>query len=272
MERQPTVSGQFYPSSPAKLNSMVESMVQKAIPVRVIGAVSPHAGLMYSGYVAGALYSHIAVPDVLILLGPNHTGLGPRGSIMTEGEWIIPTGRFKINTDIAEDLMRRTDILSPDVRAHLFEHSLEVQLPFIAYRAHQEGRANPEIVPIVLGNLDIDECRLIGDAISEVITEKKFISITVIASSDMSHYISDNMARQKDKNAIDRILALDPEGLFRVVKEERITMCGYVPTTVMLFASKKLGAREARLIKYMTSGEVSGDYDHVVGYAGILIV
>ncbi len=247
-------------------------MVQKALPVKVIGAVSPHAGLMYSGNVAGALYSHISMPDVFILLGPNHTGLGPVGSIMTEGEWVIPTGRFKINTDIAEDLLRTSDVLSPDVRAHLFEHSLEVQLPFIAYRSHQEGRVNPEIVPIVLGNLNLDECRLLGEAISEVIKSRKPMGITIIASSDMSHYISDNMARQKDKKAIDRILALDPEGLFRVVKEERITMCGYIPTTVMLFASKRLGAREARLIKYMTSGEVSGDYDQVVGYAGILIV
>ncbi len=270
MERSPAVSGQFYPNSPSRLNSMVESMLLDVTPEKVIGAVSPHAGLIYSGYVAGALYSHIALPDVFILLGPNHTGLGPIASIMTEGEWVIPTARFRINHEVAEELLRRTDILTPDTKAHLFEHSLEVQLPFIAYRAHQDRRDLPEIIPIVLGPLAIEECKRLGEAISSLIRDRRLNSV-IIASSDMSHYERDDLARQKDRKAIERILSLDPEGLFLTVRQERISMCGYIPSTVMLFASKGLGARNTRLIKYMTSGEVSGDYDQVVGYAGIII-
>lgn len=270
MQRNPAVAGQFYPGSSSRLNSMVESMVLKVKPERVIGAVSPHAGLMYSGYVAGALYSSITISQVFILLGPNHTGLGPIASIMSEGEWLIPTGRFKINSEIAQELLSRSDILSPDTKAHLFEHSLEVQLPFIAYRAHQEGKALPEIIPIVLGPIGIDDCRSLGEIIAQLIRDLRLDAV-IIASSDMSHYEKDSIARQKDQKAIERILDLDPEGLFRTVKEERISMCGYIPSTVMLFAAKGLGARTAKLVKYMTSGEVSGDYDQVVGYAGITV-
>ncbi|MFN3740367.1 MAG: AmmeMemoRadiSam system protein B [Thermodesulfovibrionales bacterium] len=271
MIRSPAVSGQFYPDSPSRLNSMVESMMVKALSQNILAAVAPHAGLMYSGYVAGAVYSHMNIPDIFILLGPNHTGLGPVASIMAEGEWIIPTGRFKINAELAREIIRRTDLVSPDTKAHLFEHSLEVQLPFIAYRAHQEGRENPEIVPLVLGPLTLDECRTLGEVIAEAVNDLKLNSV-IVASTDMSHYVSDTTARQKDRKAIDRIVALDPEGLYHIVKEERISMCGYIPTTTTLFASKRLGAKEAKLVKYMTSGEVSGDYDHVVGYAGLLIL
>lgn len=270
MIRSPAVSGQFYPDSPSKLNSMVQSMMESVTPSKVIAAVAPHAGLMYSGYVAGALYSRIILPEVFFLLGPNHTGLGSVASVMTEGEWTIPTGRFRINSDIAHELVRRSDLVSPDIKAHLFEHSLEVQLPFIAYRAYQEGSEVPDIVPIVLGPLSLDECRNLGEVLGEIIKELKLNSV-IIASSDMSHYVSDSVARQKDKRAIQRILGLDPEGLYHTVKNERISMCGYIPATCALFASKRLGAKEAELVKYMTSGEVSGDYDQVVGYAGILI-
>lgn len=270
MIRSPAVSGQFYPDSPSRLNSLVQSMMEAVTPRKVIGAVAPHAGLMYSGYVAGALYSRVILPDVFFLLGPNHTGLGSVASVMAEGEWAIPTGRFRINSDIVHELLRRSDLLSPDIKAHLFEHSLEVQLPFIAYRAYQEGREVPDIVPIILGPLNLDECRSLGEVIGDMIKELK-LNAVIIASSDLSHYISDSVARQKDKKAIQRILDLDPEGLYHTVKEERISMCGYIPTTCALFASRRLGAREAELVKYMTSGEISGDYDHVVGYAGIMI-
>lgn len=270
MIRPPAVSGQFYPDSPSRLNSMVESMMVKAPSQNVLSAVAPHAGLMYSGYVAGAVYSYMNIPDIFILLGPNHTGLGPVASIMADGEWNIPTGSFMINSDVAREIIRRTDLVSPDTKAHLFEHSLEVQLPFIAYRAHQEGRKNPEIVPMVFGPLTLDECRTLGEIIGAVVNDLKLNSV-IVASSDMSHYVSDTVARQKDNKALERILNLDPEGLYHTVKEQRISMCGYIPATTALFASKRLGAKDARLVKYMTSGEVSGDYDHVVGYAGILI-
>lgn len=270
MHRDPRVAGQFYPDTYTKLNSMVENLVlRKEIKYRAKGLVSPHAGLMYSGSVAGAIYSEIVFPETFILIGPNHTGLGPEASIMAEGEWEIPTGTFTINETLSQRLLRACNLLKEDVNAHLFEHSLEVQLPFIAYLAsvEYEGRL-PTIVPVILGRLALDECRILGETIAENI---KKMDVTIVASSDMSHYVPERIAREKDNKAIERILSIDPEGLYSTVVKERITMCGFIPATVMLFAMKALGAREARLVKYMTSGDVSGDYDQVVGYAGIVI-
>ncbi len=270
MRRWPSVAGQFYPGEFAKLNSMVERLVYKReTRYRVKGVVSPHAGLMYSGAVAGAIYSEIVFPETFILIGPNHTGLGPRASIMADGEWEIPTGTFTINEILSRRLIKDCTLLKEDVNAHLYEHSLEVQLPFIAYFAsiEYEGRL-PMIVPVILGRLELEECKILGESIAETIRK---MDVTIVASSDMSHYIPERFAREKDRKAIERILAIDPEGLYNIVLKEGITMCGFIPATVMLFAMKALGAREAKLIKYMTSGDVSGDYDHVVGYAGIVI-
>lgn len=266
MRRAPAVAGQFYHGSPSKLNQQVEQYIDRdAKKEKVIGVLSPHAGLVYSGPVAGAVYSSIDFPETFVLIGPNHTGLGAQISMMESGEWEIPTGVFKIDEKVSRRIALSVNIVTKDVQAHIFEHSIEVQLPFIAYFSKEA-----KIVPIAILSASIDECRLLGEGIATAIMETGY-PVVVVASSDMSHYVPENVAQQKDKKAIDKILSLNPEGLYETVRRERISMCGYLPATIMLFAAKALGAQSARLIKYSTSAEISGDYDHVVGYAGIVL-
>ncbi|MDI6801341.1 MAG: AmmeMemoRadiSam system protein B [Thermodesulfovibrionales bacterium] len=266
MTRQPAVAGQFYYETATKLKKQVEQyIVDTVAKEKAIGIVSPHAGLMYSGHVAGAVYSSIQFPDTFILLGPNHTGLGARVSIMSSGEWEIPTGVFTIDENLAKKIKQKAPHVVEDVQAHIFEHSLEVQLPFISYFSDKV-----KIVPIAVMRADIDECRAIGKGIAQSIKETG-CNVVIAASSDMSHYVPDDIARKLDGLAIDKMLSLDPEGLYSIVEKERISMCGFLPATIMLCAAIELGATSAQLIKYATSGDISGDYEHVVGYAGIVI-
>ena len=266
MKRSPAVAGQFYYGNAQKLTHQVEQYIdQNARKEKAIGIVAPHAGLIYSGSVAGAVYASIEFPETFILLGPNHTGLGAQISLMESGEWEIPTGTLSVDEKISYRIAMNVPIVSKDAHAHLFEHSLEVQLPFILY-FHKKVK----IVPISILSATIDECKMLGEGIAGAVKEAGY-PVVVAASTDMSHYVHDDVAKQKDKKAIDRIISLDPEGLYEVVLRERISMCGYIPVTAMLFAVKALGAQSARLIRYATSAEVSGDYDHVVGYAGIVL-
>ena len=266
MIRSPAVAGQFYHGTESNLTLQVEQCIDKnAKKEKVVGVVSPHAGLIYSGPVAGAVFSAIDFPDTFILLGPNHTGLGAPISLMESGQWEIPTGIFQIDEQIAFRVAMNVPTVTKDSRAHMFEHSLEVQLPFIAYFSKKA-----KIVPIALLSATLEECRSLGEGIAKAISGAAY-PVVLVASSDMSHYVPDGVAREKDEKAISRILALDPEGLYETVVKQRISMCGYLPVTAMLFAAKALGAQSAKLIKYATSGEVSGDYDSVVGYAGIVV-
>ena len=266
MKRSPAVAGQFYHGTSSKLQQQVENYIDRgARRENVIAVVSPHAGLIYSGSVAGAVYSSINFPETFILIGPNHTGLGAQISLMASGEWEIPTGVFPIDEKISHKISMYVPIVTKDSKAHMFEHSLEVQLPFIASFSKEA-----KIVPIIMLSATVEECRIIGEGIARAVKDIGS-SVVIVASSDMSHYVPDDVARKKDSKAIDRILSLDPEGLYEIVGKERISMCGYIPVTTMLYAAEALGAQSARLIKYATSAEVSGDYEHVVGYAGIVL-
>ncbi|MBF0566726.1 MAG: AmmeMemoRadiSam system protein B [Nitrospirae bacterium] len=266
MIRQAKVAGQFYSGDKETLGAEVASLVTEgAKKEKAIAIMCPHAGYIYSGAVAGAVYSRLEFPDTLILIGPNHTGLGTRLSIMAGGRWEIPTGSFDVDEETAAKLLQLYPLLTDEPQAHLFEHSLEVQLPFIAHFS-----SSAKIVPIAVMGASLDECHLLGQSMAAAIGQSKK-SVTIVTSSDMSHYISDSAARHKDNMAIEKILALDPEGLYDVAKRERITMCGLLPATVMLYAARVLGAKSAELVKYATSAEVSGDYGHVVGYAGVII-
>lgn len=266
MIRQPSVAGQFYESSRSGLTEQVGCFIPTGVSTEnVIGAVSPHAGLMYSGAVAGAVYSKITFPGTFVIVGPNHTGLGSPVSIMSSGRWQIPTGELEIDETFANKLKGQLNVAEEDSLAHKMEHSLEVQLPFILYIS-----STVKIVPVVMMIDSLEVCESAGDALAEVIKNTDY-PVTIIASSDMSHYVSDSIAREKDRKAIDRIIDIDPEGLYHTVKKEGISMCGFIPVTTMLYAARKLGAKEANLVKYMTSGEVSGDYDQVVGYAGLIV-
>jgi len=266
LKRSPAVAGQFYYGTAQKLTHQVEQYIdQNAQKEKVVGIVAPHAGLVYSGAVAGAVYSSIEFPETFILIGPNHTGLGSQISLMESGEWEIPIGTLPVDEKISHRIAMHVPSVTKDSHAHLFEHSLEVQLPFILYISKKA-----KIVPIVILTATIDECRVLGEGIAKAVREAGY-PVVVVASTDMSHYVHDNVAQQLDRKAIDRIVSLDPEGLNEVVARERISMCGHVPVMAMLFAVKALGAQSARLVRYATSAEVSGDYDHVVGYAGIVL-
>ncbi len=266
MKRVAAVAGQFYYGTADRLARQVEDLIDRdAAKEDVIGIISPHAGLMYSGAVAGSVYSAIRFPRTLLLLGPNHTGLGPKISIMDDGEWEIPTASFQIDRKLAAKIAASTEKVTRDSQAHIFEHSLEVQLPFIASFSR-----DVKIVPVAFMGASLDDCREVAGAIVKAINSVDY-PVVIVASSDMSHYLPDKIARQKDRKAIDRVLALDPEGLYETVVRERISMCGFIPATVMLLAARLLGAGSARLVRYATSGDVSGDYDSVVGYAGIIV-
>ncbi len=266
MIRQPAVAGQFYESSSSKLARQVSRYIETdSVKEFAAGIVSPHAGLIYSGSVAGAVYSRIEFPQSFILIGPNHTGYGSPLSVISSGEWRLPTGALNVDEDLAARLKGQTEIIEEDSLAHQMEHCLEVQLPFILHFTSQV-----KIVPITVMSISLETCRSVGSALAKAITGTPY-PVTIIASSDMSHYETDSEARKKDRKAIDRIIALDPEGLYHTVSSEHISMCGVIPVTIMLFAAREMGAKESSLVKYMTSGETSGDYDHVVGYAGIIV-
>ena len=266
MVRAPAVAGQFYEGSAAGLRSQVERCVEPDAPrERVMAVMCPHAGLVYSGAVAGAVYSRIESPDTFVLLGPNHTGMGARLSMMDEGSWEIPTVTVEIDEGLAASIAENFPSVSRDSLAHRYEHSLEVQLPFIA-RFAPEAR----IVPIAVMQSSAEELIGFGEAIARAVKHAGY-PVVVVASSDMSHFVPDAVAREKDRRAIDRVLALDPRGLYTTVGEYNISMCGFMPVTIMLSYALAMGAVEAKLIKYATSAEVSGDYDSVVGYAGVII-
>ncbi len=266
MIRMPAVAGRFYEAKPSLLQREIEAYLTVREPrEEVIGCVCPHAGYMYSGHVAGAVYGRILVPDTVIIMGPNHTGLGHPAAVMASGTWQMPFGPVEIEERLARLILAESEVLAEDVEAHLYEHSLEVQVPFLQY-------LNPRvrIVPICLSMLSLPEIEDIGQACARAISlygER----VLLVASTDMSHYVPHSVAKEKDMLAIERILELDHVGLLEVVVREKISMCGVVPTAATLVAAKILGARAAELVKYATSGEVSGDFYQVVGYAGIII-
>lgn len=261
--RKPAVAGQFYPGIEGSLRKSIEKMVTKVEKkIRAIGIVSPHAGYMYSGPVAGELYSNIEIPDICIILGPNHTGMGRPYAINTEGSWETPLGEVQIESILGKEILNASRLIEEDSVAHRFEHSIEVQVPFLQY-----FKPDIKIVPIVIGGERFDE---IGQAIADSI-KKYSKDVLIIASSDMTHYEPHESATKKDNLAIEAILRLDEKDLMQRITKHRISMCGYGPTSIMLIACKLLGAKQARLIRYMTSGDTSGDYSAVVGYAGLAV-
>ncbi len=271
--RQPAVAGRFYPAAPERLRAEVEAYI--AAPagpatelepkIRALGCVVPHAGYMYSGHVAGAVFRRLELPQRVVILCPNHTGMGEPLAIMSEGAWHTPLGDAAIDEPLAEELKQRMPLLAEDDQAHRSEHALEVQLPFLQVLA-----PGFRFVPIAAGTGNFEVLNALGIAIGNALLQQRE-RVLVIASSDMNHYENDSITRVKDRHAIDQLLALDPRGLYDVVRDGNISMCGFGPAVVMLTATRKLGASKAELIRYATSGDVSGDKDMVVGYAGIAV-
>ena len=266
MIRKPAVAGRFYPAGKEALAGEVSKFLGTLrADIKAKGILVPHAGYMYSGHVAGAVYALIQVPARIIIMCPNHTGMGASLAIMSSDSWEIPLGKIEIDSDLAKRLMHQCHLLSEDVEAHRFEHSLEVQLPFL-YAIRNDFK----FVPITIGTGGYASLERLGKAIAA--TRKEVgEDILVIASSDMNHYESDAITRAKDRMAINKILELDPKGLYDVVKSESISMCGFGPAIAMLNSLDDLPSRKAELVKYATSGDVSGDRSEVVGYAGIVV-
>jgi len=268
--RRPAVAGQFYPRNPKDLRAEAQGYLSpKSVyeaPVKAVGCIAPHAGYMYSGHVAGAVFARIEIPQRCIVMCPNHTGMGHALSMMSEGAWETPLGEVPIDAELATALLHKFPALHDDPSAHRAEHAIEVELPFLQLR-------QPELrfVPIALGTGQFEPLERLGHALAEVITAQKE-PVLIVASSDMNHYESDADTRVKDHKAIERILALDARGLYDVVTQQDISMCGFGPAVAMLTAAGQLGAKSAELVKYATSGDVSGDRDMVVGYAGVVVV
>ena len=266
MIRPPAVAGRFYPSDPKELARQVNQYAFAETPkIPARGCIVPHAGYMYSGHVAGAVYASLELPSRCILLGPRHYPRGERMAILTEGSWETPLGNARIDAALAAELARACPRLREDSVAHEREHSLETQLPFL-----QTLSRDFRFVPVVLAADRYPMIEELGHAVSQVV-EAHRDQVLVIASTDMNHYESDELTRRKDQRAIARILALDPRGLFDTVREDGNTMCGYAATVAMLIAMRDLGATETQLVRYATSGDVTGDRREVVGYAGVIV-
>jgi AmmeMemoRadiSam system protein B len=266
MERNPAVAGQFYPGSAGEIQAMIETLIKQDAKQRErVAIVSPHAGYVYSGRVAGATYSRVAIPARVIILAPNHTGRGRMVSLYPGDAWNTPLGRVPIDVELNKFLLEATDIIEEDVEAHAREHSAEVQVPFLQYL-----RPDVMISVMVLATRDFDALSTLGLALSAAIRNAGE-TVLIVASSDMTHFESQKAANEKDRAAIARIEAMDPRGLLETVLSQNITMCGVGPVTAALVAALDLGAKSAGLTMYETSGDITGDMSNVVGYAGFLI-
>jgi MEMO1 family protein len=266
MTREPAVAGRFYPAEPALLIRQVDEFASSARKkIHALACMVPHAGYIYSGHVAGAVYGALDLPSRYILLGPRHYPRGERLAILSEDSWRTPLGDARIDARLAAELKKVCSLLREDAIAHELEHSLEVQLPFL-----QRLVGDFTFVPIVLGTDRFDAFEALGHAVAQVVREETE-PVLIVASSDMNHRESDSITRVKDRKAIDAILRLDPRGLYDTVRREGITMCGYGPAVAMLVAARDLGATAAELVRYATSGDINNDLDDVVGYAGIIV-
>ena len=268
MIRSPAVAGSFYPADRAKLEQQVDSFLASPSEIsarRAVACLVPHAGYVYSGHVAGPVYARLDLPARFILLGPRHHPRGAQMAILSEGAWRTPLGDVELAGPLAEKLREACPLLREDAVAHEREHALEVQLPFLQRRA-----GDFRFVPIALGNVRYYDLEMLGRAIAKIVAAAAE-PVLIVASSDMNHYESDAITRVKDTKALDLILALDPRGLADVVAREQISMCGVGPAVSAIVAARELGATKAELIRYATSGDINGDREEVVGYAGVEI-
>lgn len=264
--RQPAVANQFYPGNPKILKEQLKQFIpDNQDKKQAISIIVPHAGYMYSGAVAGEVYSKVIIPEDVIILGVNHTGMGLNPSIYQNGDWAMPMGNVQVNNELANTILKETNLIYPDVQAHLYEHSLEVQVPFLQYL-----QKNLKIAPINMSHLSYQVCLEIGSAIAGAIKAYNK-PVLIVSSTDMNHFLSQGQTKKLDAIAIENMINLDPEGLYKTVIKNKISMCGVINTTVALIASINLGATHCELVRYNTSGDISGDYFRVVGYAGLIV-
>ena len=269
LNRDPVVAGQFYPGTKEALTKELNGLVDlKANKIDAIGVVSPHAGYMYSGPVAGSVFSAIKAVPTYVIIGPNHTGLGGQFGLSACRWWKTPLGKIEVDAGLAAAIKKNSAHVKDDDMSHQFEHSIEVQLPLLQYL-----QKDFKIVPIVAAHAGLDIYREVGLAIAAAISERTVATgkAVIVASSDMTHYEPQAQAKRKDDEAIKAILSLDEGALIDKIASLDISMCGYAPVTIMISAAKALGAKNAKLVRYQTSGDATGDYSSVVGYAGIIV-
>ncbi|MEI7542559.1 MAG: AmmeMemoRadiSam system protein B [bacterium] len=265
MIREPLFAGSFYDAKPEDLKNHITEMTGELVKkTKALGIIAPHAGYIYSGVVAAQVYSAVEIPKTIIILGPNHTGLGEPISVFSEGKWKTPLGDVAINESLATDILKKCKTALKDTTAHAKEHSIEVQLPFLQYH-----NKNFDFVPIVLGDYSIEHLKELAVALAKCIEGKE---VLIIASSDLTHYEEAESARAKDALVLDSIEALDPDNMYDEIKDNDISMCGWMPVYVLLQACNILGAKKGKIIKYTNSGDVNGDYSEVVGYGGAIII
>jgi MEMO1 family protein len=274
--RLPAVAGRFYPSHPDELSAIVRQCVRVAAPrenppqqpaIAVKACLLPHAGYVYSGAVAGAVFSRLVLPRKILILGVRHAARGQQAAILSSGAWRTPLGDVPIEEGLARELMAACPLLREDDVAHSAEHSLEVQLPFLQVLV--PGFC---FVPVALGTLRFEDLILVGEAVGRVIATaaRSGEQILLLATSDMNHYEDDATTRVKDRKAIERLLELDARGLYDTCRNGEISMCGLGPAVAMISALRGMGGARAELVKYATSGDVSGNTSAVVGYAGMI--
>ncbi len=263
--RSPSVAGYFYPGTAAQLKAALAKYIDKKAPKEeALGLLVPHAGYQYSGAVTGATVSRIVFKDTFIIIGPTHSGLGEPFSVMPEGTWETPLGKVEIDSELAWEIIGKSGYAKEDYLAHKEEHAVEVQLPFLQYI-----KPDVRIVPMILTEAPQEVFKEIGHAIAQAI-QKTGHGTVILASGDMTHYESADQAKEKDMKAVEAMLALDEDELTRRYNRLHITMCAHAPVTTLMAAVKELGAVSAELVKYQNSGDATGDYRQVVGYAGVI--
>lgn len=265
--RAPVVAGRFYPADRAALEREAKGYLAstKTAPAgRARLVMVPHAGYFYSGRVAGETIAAADLADSILLLGPNHTGQGRPLALWAEGAWRTPLGLVAVDAPLAAAILAGTPEITADQTAHRQEHSLEVVLPFL-----QIARPGARIVPLAVAEPRLDRLTAVAASLARTLADR---DVSLVVSSDMSHYLPDDETRRLDSQALQAILALDPTGLYEVVRRQGISMCGVLPMTLALLVAKALGAAQAELVAYATSGDASGDVSRVVGYAGVVAV
>jgi AmmeMemoRadiSam system protein B len=275
--RRPCQAGAFYEGTAEALKKQIENCflhkfgpgkileAAEVGPRKIVGLVCPHAGYMYSGPVAAHAYYRLALdgkPDIAVVFGPNHTGYGSGLAVMNEGVWRTPLGDVEVDSETANRIVHKSHIADIDDLAHRFEHSIEVQLPFLQYLYGSKFK----IVPICFLMQDLATAKDIGKAVAEALAGKNAV---VIASSDMTHYEPQGSAAKKDMLALKAVEEMDEEKFYSTIEAHGISTCGYGPISALIVAAKVLGAKEAKVLCYKTSGDITGDYSSVVGYAAV---
>ena len=273
--RTPAVAGMFYPKERDELKAVIHDcflhpfgprkIPPTPIDEKIFGVICPHAGYMYSGPVATNSFYSISSqkPELVIITGPNHYGLGCNVATMKEGIWETPLGEVEVDTECAIEINKISKDIELDFFSHTRDHSLEVQIPML----QQVYSHKFKILPIILINQDYNTAKRVGSAIAKIAKMRKTM---IIGSSDFTHYEENNYAHKQDSTLIEPILDLDLDGFYRILQENQVSACGYGAIASTMVACKELGAKEGRLLKYATSGDVTGDKSSVVGYASIV--